>query len=42
MRDISLREYQRSDAYPLSVKERDKLRELLPSVTIEPAVGIGA
>ena len=40
MRDISLREHQRSDAYRLSVEERDKLHGLLPPVTIEPASGI--
>ena len=39
MREIALREYQRSDAYLLSPEERDTLRELLPSVTIEPTLG---
>ena len=39
MREITLREYQRSNAYPLSADERDTLHELLPSATIEPAAG---
>ena len=38
MRQIDLREYTRSEPYPLSVAERDDLRTLL-SLTIEPAVG---
>ena len=38
MRQIDLREYTRSEPYPLSVAERDDLR-MLPSLTIEPAVG---
>ena len=39
MRQIDLREYQQSEPHPLSVAERDALREVLPSLTIEPAPG---
>ena len=39
MREISLREYQRSPANTLETDERDMLKTVLPSVTIEPAAG---
>ena len=39
MREINLREYAPSEPHPLSVGERDVLREALPSLTIEPAMG---
>ena len=39
MRKIDLREYERSKPHPLSAAERDNLRALLPSLTIEPATG---
>ena len=38
-RRIDLREYQESEPYRLSAAERDALREVLPSVTIQPAPG---
>ena len=38
MRQIDLQEYRHSEPYPLSVDERDALKEALPSLTIEPAV----
>ena len=41
MRQIDLREYEQSDPFELSVAERDSLKELLPSLTIEPAPGEG-
>ena len=39
MREINLREYEKSEGHPLSVDERDALREAIPSVTVEPAAG---
>ena len=39
MRQIDLQEYCPSEPHPLSVTERDALREVLPSLTIEPAMG---
>lgn len=42
MRELNLQEYQRSDPLPLSVSERDALRGVLCSVTIEPAAGTDA
>ena len=36
MREIDLREYERSGPHPLSAAERDALRKALPSLTIEP------
>ena len=39
MRRIDLREYEASEPYRLSVQERDDLREMLPSLTVEPALG---
>lgn len=38
-REINLQEYRSSEPYPLSVGERDSLKEALPSVTIEPVEG---
>ena len=40
MRAIDLREYARSEPYPLTVAERDGLKGILPSVVIEPAPGL--
>ena len=40
MRVIDLQEYARSGPYPLSVAERDGLREIVPSLIIEPARGV--
>ena len=40
MREINLREYEKSLGVPLSARERDLLRGTLPSVTIEPASGV--
>lgn len=42
MRELNLREYQRSGPLPLSVSERDALRQVVPSVAIEPAPGTEA
>ena len=39
MREIDLREHEKSQTYPLSAAERDALRDVLPSLTIEPAPG---
>ena len=39
MREISLREYQRSPAHTLAAGERDMLKAVLPSTTIETAAG---
>ena len=39
MRQIDLVEYERSKPHPLSPSGRDALRELLPSLAIEPAEG---
>ena len=39
MRQIDLREYVSSDPVRLSITERDSLRDVLPSLTIEPAPG---
>ena len=36
MREINLREYQRSCPVSLCVRERDALRRVIPSITIEP------
>lgn len=38
MHQIDLQEYCRSEPYPLSVAERDALKTILPSLTVEPAV----
>ena len=40
MREVNLREYEKSPGVPLSARERDMLRGTLPSVTIEPASGV--
>ena len=40
MREINLREYERSPGVPLSARERDILRVVLPSIAIEPAPGM--
>ena len=40
MREINLREYEKSPGVPLSARERDMLRGVLPSVSIEPAPGM--
>ena len=40
MREINLREYEKSPGVPLSAWERDMLRGVLPSVSIEPAPGM--
>ena len=37
MREINLREYQPSCPVSLGVRERDALRRVIPSITIEPA-----
>lgn len=39
MRQVDLQEYKQSEPHPLSVAERDALREVLPSLTIEPTPG---
>ena len=39
MRPIDLREHQPSGPWTLSIAERDGLREVLPSVTVEPVRG---
>ena len=39
MRQIDLQEYERSNPHPLSAAERDDLRTVVPSLTIEPASG---
>ena len=39
MRQLDLKEYERSKPYPLSAAERDNLRAVAPSLTIEPAGG---
>ena len=39
MREITLQEYQTSEPYLLSVAERDLLGKVLPSVSIQPAIG---
>ncbi len=39
MRQIDLQEYERSNPHPLSAAERDDLRAVVPSLTIEPASG---
>ena len=39
MRELNLREYQRSEAQRLSVGERDALRGAVPSVAMEPVAG---
>ena len=39
MRQIDLQEYERSNPHPLSASERDDLRAVVPSLTIEPASG---
>ena len=42
MYEINLREYEKTnELLPLSVGERDALRETIPSVTVEPATGEG-
>ena len=40
MLELNLREYERSPGIPLAITERDALRGLLPSVTIDPAPGM--
>ena len=40
MRQIDLQEYACSEPVPLSVEERDNLRSIVPSLTIEPAPGV--
>ena len=40
MREINLREYERSPGVELSPRERNMLREALPSVVIEPAPSV--
>ncbi len=40
MRQIDLKEYQKSEAVELTSEERDMLRDALPSVTLEPAAGV--
>ena len=42
MRQLDLREYERSRPYALSAAERDDLRAVIPSLTIEPAEGADA
>ena len=42
MRQINLKEYQQKGPLPLSANERGALREVLPSVTIQPAPGSDA
>ena len=39
MRTVDLREYDRSQPVGLSVGERDRLHRIVPSLTIEPALG---
>ena len=39
MRELNLREHQRSEALRLSVGERDALRGAVPSVAMEPVAG---
>ena len=39
MQQLDLREYERGGPFKLSVNERDILKESLPSLTIEPALG---
>ena len=39
MRQLDLREYEQSGPFELSIAERDSLKELLPSLTVEPALG---
>ena len=39
MRKLDLREYEQSSPYTLSVAERDNLRVVVPSLTIEPVAG---
>ncbi len=41
MQLVNLREYQESKPHPLAVDKRELLREFLPSVSIEPARGVG-
>ena len=40
MREINLKEYKPSAPVPLSFEERDALKAALPSVTVEPALGV--
>ena len=40
MRAIDLQEYARGEPLPLSVTERDNLRLIVPSLTVEPAAGV--
>ena len=42
MRELNLREYQRGGPFALSISERDALRDVLPSVVIEPTPGTDA
>ena len=39
MRALDLQEYVRSEPVPLSVRERDRLNEIVPSLTVEPVAG---
>ena len=40
MRQIDLREYEQSEAVELTREERDELRDVLPSLAVEPATGL--
>ena len=40
MRQIDLQEYQQSEAVELTRDERDELRDVLPSLAVEPAEGL--
>ena len=40
MRQLSLQEYEQSEAVELTRKERDEFRDLVPSLGIEPAAGL--
>ena len=40
MRQIDLQEYQQSEAVELTREERDELRDVLPSLAVEPAEGL--
>ena len=40
MRQVNLQEYEQSEAVELTREERDELRDLVPSLAIEPAAGL--
>ncbi len=40
MRQIDLQEYEQSEAVELTREERDELRDLVPSLAVEPAAGL--